>query len=366
MKLSVDNRIVCLGGLCAILYCYSILSTLLHIAGIVCVVFATEAYVCKVDEDSLANDLASLETLYDVAGLIDTPVPQGDVELYYEQTSRRDYRWLQLVNGPGMHSTLCLPPPVGRVCGGSLQAVMVLEKICTHRCKRVLEVGCGQGFCSLFLAKMCPEIHFTGTDILATHVAIAQEHQGQSGAYWNAEFKVCDATALTSLGGTGKFDLIFGVEALCHLDTPEKRNAFLAQAYQCLTEDGVVVIIDGFRSATFDMCSHNQRKAMQLAERGFRINAMPTKRAWKEHAADLNYSVVRDVDLTPQVVQFWQKGWRAAHFALNYAFIIRKLVGCFPCAKQSAFNFLSIATAAHAFRNRGAAEYGMIALQKTG
>ena len=105
---------------------------------------------------------------------------------------------------------------------------------------------------------------------------------------------------------------------------------------------------------------------MQLVERGFCINAMPTKRAWKEYAADLNFTVVRDVDLTLHVVQFWQKGWRVAHFVLNYAFIIQKLGGCFSCAKQLAFNFLSIATAAHAFRSRGAAEYGMIALQKTG
>ena len=366
MLFSVDNRIIYFGGLCVMLYCYNILHILLHITGTISVVYLTEAYLCLVDEESLANDLASLGTLYDVANIIDTPVPQGDVELYYEQTCKRDYRWLQLVNGPGMHSTLCLPPPIGRVCGGSLQAVMVLQKICTHQCKRVLEVGCGQGFCSLFLAQMCPEIDFTGTDILGTHVAIAQSHQEKRGAYRNAEFKVCDATALSSLGSTAKFDLIFGVEALCHLDTPEKRNAFLTQASQCLTENGVVVIIDGFRSATFETCSPNQRKAMQLAERGFRINAMPSKRTWKRHATDLNFTVVQDVDRTLDVIQFWQKGWRVAHFVLSYAFFIEKLGECYSCGKQSAFNFLSIATAAHAFRNRGAAEYGMIVLQKTG
>jgi hypothetical protein len=65
------------------------------------------------------------------------------------------------------------------------------------------------------------------------------------------------------------------------------------------------------------------------------------------------------MDMTLDVVQFWQKGWRVAHFMLSYAFFIEKL------GKQSAFNFLPIATAAHAFRDRGAAEYGMIVLQKT-
>jgi len=250
---------------------------MLRIAVTTCVVFVTESYFCKLDEDSLSNDLTALETLYDVSNIIDTPVQPGDVELYYEQTTNRDYWLLQLFNGPGMHSTLSLSPPIGQVCGTSLQAVMILDKICTNQCKRVMKVGCGQGFCSLFLAKICPGIRFTGIDILATHIKIAQSHQKESGLYQNAEFKVCDATTLKAPGDGGKYDLIFAVEALCHLDTPHKRNAFLTQAYNCLSEEGIVVIIDGFRSDTFEMCSHNQRSAMQLAEKGFRINAMPAK-----------------------------------------------------------------------------------------
>ena len=364
MNFSVDDRIICFGVLCIVFYGCSILGVVLSIAITTCVVFVTESYACKLDEDSLSKDLAALETLYDVDNIINTPVLPSDVELYYEQTTSRDHGWLQVFNVPGMHSTMCLEPPIGQVCGASLQAMLVLEKICTKQCKRVMEVGCGQGFCSLFLAKMCPGVQFTGTDILPTHIKIAQSQQTETGLYKNAEFKVGDAIALEAPVHGAKFDLIFAVEALCYLDTPQKRNAFLTRAYNCLGEAGIVVIIDGFRSDTFEMCSHNQRRAMQLAEKGFRINAMPAKSVWKQHAADLNFAVTEDVDFTRQVIPFWQRGWRVAHFILNYAFIIKKVTGWLPCAKQSAASFLSTATAAHAFRNRGAAEYGMITLQK--
>jgi cyclopropane fatty-acyl-phospholipid synthase-like methyltransferase len=226
----------------------------------------------------------------------------------------------------------------------------------------VLEIGCGQGACTLFLASLCPEVSFHGIDITPKHVGMAEKHR-LAGKYGNAQFSVHDATALGSLG-EDTYDLVFGIEALCHLDTPVQRHAFLVQVYSKLAPGGRVVIIDGFRSPLFPHASHHQQAAMRYAETGFRINTMPSKKDWLDLALDLNFSVVEDRDLTSEVLPFWELGWRFAHFLLHFPAIFRWAHVTRRGIAHTAANCLAVATTAHALRNRAAAEYGMLVLQK--
>ena len=284
-----------------------------------------------------------------------------DVKDYYDATTERDYRLLQFFRGPGLHSTLCLPAPILRNVGTSVQPMMLLEKICNSSCKSVLEVGCGQGYCTQLLAVLCPDVVFKGINVLDRHIEIAKQCS-LSKCYENTEFAVCDACTLDAFESQ-TFDLIFAVEALCHLDTPQKRNDFMTCASKRLNKGGHLVIIDGFRSSEFDVASPEQQMAMRIAERGFQINEMPSKSVWRSHASDLNFHLVQDLDLTAEVMPFWQQGWRIARFILNFTYLLRMVGMCSATAKKSSANLLSVATTAHAFRDRGAAEYGMITLQ---
>jgi len=318
--------------------------------------------VLTTEHDWQAQDITQLGKIYDIASITSTPVNTKDMQAYYNATTERDYRALQFFKGPGLHSTLRWPAPICQIAATTVQPVMILERMARLQCKRVLEVGCAQGFCTLFLANVCPDVVFRGIDIVPRHIEIATKY-GLAKCFANAQFATCDAAVLDAFENE-TFDFIFAVEALCHLDTPQKRNDFLTRASKRLSKGGIVLMIDGFRSPAFADANTEQQLAMQLAEKAFRINEMPSKNTWKQHALDLDFDVVEDVDLTAEVLPFWELGWRAAHFALNFAYILKYMSKCFRPTKKAMGNFLAVATTAHAFQNRCTAEYGLLMLQK--
>jgi len=212
---------------------------------------------------------------------------------------------------------------------------------------------------------MCPDIIFHAIDILPKHIDIAQNHQ-KTCALSNTTFSLCNATTLDIPETTHDFDLIFSVEALCHFDTPTQRHDFLTQASTRLNHNGRIVIIDGFRSPQYDCVSKQQQITMQIAENGFRIREMSSKQTWIDLTTDLNFMLVQDRDLTAEVLPFWRQGWKLAHLVLKFSSLLRWIdwPGKHPKLRETAANFFSIATVAHAMNHRGAAEYGLLIFQK--
>jgi SAM-dependent methyltransferase len=395
MASGVARTLLCLGVGVLCVHGRSFFCGLLCILGAVVLFSAAETYFCELDDTSLEQvrvsvpmpvrtpsrpatpadrvpqcfapvpqDLVQIERMCILPEALHAPFDQDDVKAYYTSSLPREYAILQACKGPGMHSTLCLPPPLGTCASTAAQPAMILKEICLGHAKSVLEIGCGQGFCTLFLAKTCPDVGFHAIDILPQHIAIAQRHQ-KTCALGNASFSLCDATTLDIPDTTGHFDLIFAVEALCHLDTPTQRRDFLTQASSRLTRNGRIVIIDGFRSPQYCSASEPQRKAMQIAEHGFRIREMPSKQTWIDLAADLDFILVHDRDLTAEALPFWRQGWKLAHFVLQFSSLLRWIDWQHPQLRETAANLCSVATVAHAMRHRGAAEYGLLILQKT-
>jgi len=295
-----------------------------------------------------------------------------------------------MFEGPGLHSKMDVRHPIRAHCGLSLQPAYVLREVAAANAKSVLDVGCGRGFCTFYLANLMPDVKFMGIDMVPRHAEFAS-CEASKGGYNNVQFSIGDATRLDELGT--KFDIIFSVEAMCHLDTDQKMRDFLNSASLSLTPKGKIVLVDGFRSPSFDTCSPNQQLAMKLAERGFRIRRMPSKALWASMGSESGFKVVRDVDLTHQVLPFWRFGWRFAHVALKFSPLIRYtcpwfvpdsydclrisslLMRTYPTLdrwvassslnrRETAANLLSVSTAAHAFRNKGSAEYGVMVLEK--
>jgi len=267
-----------------------------------------------------------------------------------------------MCNGIGLHSKFLFPKPICSVVSILAQAALVLKEIRHVRAKNVLEIGCGQGFCTIFLATLCPHVFFHGNDIVPKHIEIATKNK-ELAKFKNTGFSLCDATTFDNLQ-PDDLDLISSVEALCHLDTSKKRHDFLTNSYNRLCGHGRIVIIDGFRSFNFDQSSANQQNAMRLVESGFRFRPMQKKRKWIDLARDLNSELVEDRTLTQEVLFFLKIGWRRASFVLRFDFILMHLKHFNINIEQISGNFLSVATTAHAFKERGTAEYGMIVLQK--
>ena len=268
----------------------------------------------------MEQDLANINRAYDVDHTVSTPFDTDDMILYYKHTTDRDYKLLEMFEGPGLHSKLDVPHPIRANCGLSLQPAYVLREVASAHAKSVLDVGCGRGFCTFYLANLMPDVKFRGVDVVPRHAEFAAQ-EALKGGYENVHFSTGDATRLNELGE--KFDVIFSVEAMCHLDTDQKMRDFLRSAASSLNSKGKIVLVDGFRSPNFDTCSQNQQLAMMLAERGFRIRRMPSKALWTTFGSEFGFKLVRDVELTEHVLPFWRFGWRFAHALLRFPWLIR-------------------------------------------
>lgn len=323
-------------------------------------------------EETLTEDLVAIEKAYGtkfVEDEINTQYVADNVREYYTHTTDRDYKLLELFVGPGLHSRLEAPFPIGHTGGNTRQPAFVLSEARAVHAKNVLEIGCGRGHCSLFLAGCAPDVEFQGIDLTPCHVAVATESAMKANLQ-NVHFYLADATKLgtknlpVEVREPNSVDLIFGVEALCHIDTDEGAAAFMESASKLLRPGGRVMFFDGFRAKRFNNCSENQRKAMKLAECGFRIRAMPSKELWTTLGTKHGMKVVRDVDLTHEVISFWVLGWRVARVALLFPRLVNFFLNSSPKRIETAANLLAVATTAHAMRDKGSAEYGYLVLEK--
>ena len=279
-----------------------------------------------------------------------------NVKRYYTETTDRDYRWLAWFVGGGMHTQLTAPAPIGTAGGGTRQPALVLAEVRAVDARTVLEIGCGRGYCSLFLAALCPDVMFVGIDMLPRHVKAARAEAHRMGLT-NVTFRIGHANDVT-----GQYDVVFGCEALCYLDTTERRRFFLKRLCHCLRRGGRLVIVDGFRSPTFDVCPERQRRAMQWAEWAFCIRAMPTREQWT--SAHANFEVVRELNLTSEALPFWSLGRRLARWIPPQW--VRWYARSAPRRAETARNWAAALTVAEAMKNGAAAEYYLLVLQKRG
>jgi SAM-dependent methyltransferase len=254
----------------------------------------------------------------------------GDVREYYEQTTDRDYQWLETAMGPGMHTKL----------GHMTQEMLILNEIREHGdVSDVLEVGCGRGSCSLFLAEaLGGKVSFTGVDLVGRHVEVAKAEcclRDLDGIVEFVQGDVCGDWAkwesATAAKKGQKYQVIFGVESLCHMDSKEKVCSFIRQASRRLSTGGRLVIVDGFRCRMWEKAGAEHKMAMRLAESGFKICRMPSKADWIRAGGDEDMTFVSSVDLTGDALPYWTFGWRLARFVLYCGEWVRWVLGNWLC-----------------------------------
>jgi SAM-dependent methyltransferase len=302
---------------------------------------AIDCQVVDLSDETLTGDLRLINTLYNIEGILETP-PSEAVE-YYEHTTDRDYALLERVMGPGMHTRI--------KNNNDEQFKYVAYEIDALNADRVLEIGCGKGH-SRVLARMLPHVHFTGIDMVQRHIEVAESY---GKALTNLKYAHADATQ--DISHLGKFQVIFGVESLCHMDSKEAREKFIKQAKSLLTPGGKIVIIDGFRSETFDDTTPDQQLAMMLAERGFSIARMPSTADWIQAS---EAKAAHFTDLTKDAIVYWKTGWRVARFLLHFPLVLYYYACSSRARTFTLMNILSVATTAHALR--GSAEYGVLVM----
>ena len=316
------------------LICYTLVAMAMYALFV-----AIDCQVADLDDKTLASDLRLINTLYNIEVILKNPPTEA--REYYEHTTDRDYAFLERVMGPGMHTRIRND--------NEEQFKYVADEISASNADRVLEVGCGKGH-SRVLARMLPHVHFTAVDMVERHIEVAKSH-----APANVEYIHADATH--DISHLGKFQVIFGVESLCHMDSREAREKFIKQAKLLLAPGGKIVIVDGFRSETFQDTTPDQQLAMMLAERGFSIARMPSKADWI-HVTGAETSSF--TDLTKDAIVYWKTGWRVARFLLHFPLVLYYYACSSRARTFTLMNIMSMATVAHAMQ--GSAEYGVLVM----
>jgi 2-polyprenyl-3-methyl-5-hydroxy-6-metoxy-1,4-benzoquinol methylase len=114
----------------------------------------------------------------------------------------------------------------------------VVARLEAARHARVADVGCGQGFSTLAVAKAFLGAHVDGLDLDPASIEDARRHAREAGLDGRVRFIEADAT---DLAGRGPYDLILVLEALHDMARPRQA---LAAARAALADGGTLLVAD--------------------------------------------------------------------------------------------------------------------------
>jgi tocopherol O-methyltransferase len=116
--------------------------------------------------------------------------------------------------------------------------------------RRILDVGCGTGASSIFLAKHY-QVEATGITISPVQVSLANQAAAREDV--NATFLLMDAEAMKF---EKLFDVVWSVESISHYQDIEK---FFASAAKLLKPNGTVAVIDWFKKPNLNPAQYKQQ-----------------------------------------------------------------------------------------------------------
>lgn len=160
--------------------------------------------------------------------------------------------------------------------------------------KNVLELGCGKGFNSTYLAKRLPKTEFIGIDITDHHLKIAQD---KSRGIENLRFMYGDFHKLDF--NDSSFDFIFELEAICHA---QDSMQVLKEIFRTLKQGGQIVLYDGFRQVGFDHLPGNLIQAAKLTEKSLAVEEFVVIDTWLQMAQKAGFTLKAKTDLSQAVM----------------------------------------------------------------
>lgn len=216
----------------------------------------------EADYDTLASQL----TLEDAIAKIDelfgceAVLKEFDTDaiLSYYSQSGWGYQTYHSRQG-AMHMALN-PDGVFDPDGYYAQPRVVAEQIRELDAKAVLELGCGNGFNSCFLAPQYPEVDFTGIDLTPSNIKIARR---KADKFSNLSFQEGNFNRLNF--SDQSFDIVFAFECLCYASEADTKP-LAAEIFRVLRPGGKLIMFDGYRQINFAQLPKLLQTATQLVE----------------------------------------------------------------------------------------------------
>lgn len=160
----------------------------------------------------------------------------------------------------------------------------------------VLDIGCGFGASSLYLARK-HKARATGITISSVQVEMARK--AAAAARLDAQFLLMDAEALDF---QRQFDLFWSIESISHY---YDRRSFFANAAPFLKPGGTFALTDWFKKE--DLSAAQTRKFIEPIERGMFVE-LETMNDYESHLVASGLQIVHRQDLTPKCAKTWNLG----------------------------------------------------------
>jgi len=160
----------------------------------------------------------------------------------------------------------------------------------------ILDIGCGFGGCSLYLAKA---FQARATGITISPVQVEMARKAAAAAQLDARFLLMDAEAMDF---PQPFDLLWSVESISHY---HDHRSFFASAARCLKPGGVFALTDWFKKE--DLSPAQTRKFIEPIERGMYVE-LETMNDYQSHLLASGLEIVHREDLSRQCAKSWDLG----------------------------------------------------------
>ncbi len=237
------------------------------------------------NKENLKKQLEIIDHIFDTKKILDENLDRSKIQKYFDD-SNWGYRLVHSKED-SVHMALNYDGVFDKA-GYYQQVTEISERI--DEPAEVLELGCGMGFNSDFLARKFPNSKFHGIDITSKHLKRAME---KAAKLPNMYVKFGDFHKIEYPDNT--FDLAFEMESICHTDTPE---VVLGEIYRVVKEGGKFMLFEGFRSDEFSQLSDEQKKAGFLIEKTMGVNFGHNISEWISIAEKVGFKVEMNDDIS--------------------------------------------------------------------
>jgi len=256
------------------------------------------------DMREIRKYLNKIDRIFSINSLLGQKIDNEFVIDYYED-SNLGYRYFHSAEG-SVHMALNFDGKFDKD-GYYEQARIVSKQIELINARRVLELGCGKGFNTIYLAKKFPNVDFIGIDFTPAHI----NHAIESGKdYQNLTFKQGNFQMLEF--DDKFFNLVFEVESICHASD---MKVALSEAFRVLKPGGRTIFFDGFRQPGFPNQSEDIKLASQLVEASMAIEKPWIIDDWLLLAHEVGFSDITVSDISQAIMpnlakfQFLARGY---------------------------------------------------------